>query len=117
MEVCLHYSLVEGIVIAVCLHFTRVASGGNAGPGYPGSDNGGVAGVALPHEGIVSGSSCRVVVLHLPGAMRNSNLKMDQWLMEVSSESMRRSRRVCYTGRGLLFRQKGDSVMLPVNFS
>jgi hypothetical protein len=88
--VCLHRSLVEGVVIVIFFHFTRVAPGGNPRPGYPGSDNGGAAGVALPHEGIVFGSSCRTVVLRgMPGAMRNSNLKIDQQLMEVTAFAAR----------------------------
>jgi hypothetical protein len=40
MAVSMHRSLVEGVIIAVCFHYTRVASGGNTRSGYPGSDLG-----------------------------------------------------------------------------
>jgi hypothetical protein len=88
--VCLHRSLIEDIVIVVCFHYTRVAFGGNPRSGYPGSGNGGAGGVALPHEGIVFGSSYRTVVLGgLSGAMRSYTLKMDQSLMEVMASEAR----------------------------
>jgi hypothetical protein len=90
MVVCMHCSLVEGVVIAVYFHSTRVASDGNSRPGYPGSDNGGAAGVDLPHEGIVFWSSRWYVVLDgLPGAMRSSTLKMDKRLIEVTASEVR----------------------------
>jgi hypothetical protein len=90
MVVCMHRSLVDGVVIAVCFHSTRVASGGNCRPRYPGSDNGIAVGIDLPHEGIVFGSSCQIVVLGgLPGAMRSSTLKMDKRLMEVTASEVR----------------------------
>jgi hypothetical protein len=90
MVVRIHHSVLEGVVIVVCFHFIRAASRGNPRPGYLGSNNGGAVGVALPHEGIVYGSSCWMEVLRgLPGAMQNSNLKMDQRLMEVTASTVR----------------------------
>jgi hypothetical protein len=32
----MHRSLIEGVVIVLCFHFTRVASGGTLDPGIPG---------------------------------------------------------------------------------
>jgi hypothetical protein len=90
MAVCLHRSLVEDVVLAVCFLCTQVASEGNPRSGYLGLDNGGTAGVALPHEGIVFVSNSRTVVLGgLPGAMWRSTLKMDQWMMEVTASEVR----------------------------
>jgi hypothetical protein len=47
MEACMHFFLVEDVVIAVCFHFIQVASGGNTRFGYPESDNDDIADVCL----------------------------------------------------------------------
>jgi hypothetical protein len=86
----MHRSLVEGVTIAVCFHFNRVASDGNRRPRYLRSDNGGIVGVTLPRESIVFVSNnWRVVLQDLLGAMRSYTLKMDQRLMEVTVSEAR----------------------------
>jgi hypothetical protein len=63
MVVCMHRFLVEGIVITVCFHYSRVASEGKPRSGYPGSNNGDATGGGLLRQGIIFGSSYWMVEL------------------------------------------------------